>query len=142
MTFGNRFMRWILRSPLHGIISKSFLLISVAGRKSGKQYTVPVNYTRDGQTLTITSYRHRTWWRNVRGGVPVKLWLQGSEVEATADVTEDDATVETDLLELLRSNRRYASAFGVKFDAAGQPTDPERLTDLAHERVVVRVHLN
>jgi hypothetical protein len=64
----NSMMKWILRSPLHGLISKSTMLITYTGHKSGKLYTIPVNYVRDEDVLSVTSYRHRTWWRNLRGG--------------------------------------------------------------------------
>jgi hypothetical protein len=51
----NRPMSWILRSPLHRVLSKSTLLITLSGRKSGKLYTLPVNYVREGDILWITS---------------------------------------------------------------------------------------
>ena len=38
----NKTMKLILRSPMHGVVSKSMLLISFTGRKSGKTYTTPV----------------------------------------------------------------------------------------------------
>lgn len=57
----NSIMKWILRSPLHGLINKSIMLITYTGRKSGKVYTIPVNYVRHGGLLSVTSYRHRTW---------------------------------------------------------------------------------
>jgi len=31
----------ILRSPLHRLMSKRFLLLTFAGRESGKRYTIP-----------------------------------------------------------------------------------------------------
>jgi hypothetical protein len=36
-----------LRSPLHGILSKNFLLINFTGRKSGRVFTTPVSYSQD-----------------------------------------------------------------------------------------------
>jgi hypothetical protein len=49
----NPMMRWLLRSPLHGLVSKVYLLLSVTGRKSGKVYVVPVQYAQQGDTLLI-----------------------------------------------------------------------------------------
>lgn len=34
----------LLRSPLHGLMSNRYLLITFTGRKSGKRYTTPVAY--------------------------------------------------------------------------------------------------
>lgn len=56
----NLFTRWLLRSPLQSMISKNFMLITYTGRKSGKVYDTPVNYARDGNLLTVVSFRRRT----------------------------------------------------------------------------------
>ena len=42
----NPMITWLLRSPLHGLVSKSIMLITYKGRKSSKEYTTPVNYLR------------------------------------------------------------------------------------------------
>ncbi len=53
----NKMMMWMLRSPFHGIVSKNIMLITVTGRKSGKKYTLPVSYVRDGD-LVLCSTEH------------------------------------------------------------------------------------
>src|SRR5512138_3050089 len=82
-----RVMSWLLRSPFH-IFMGGMLLITVTGRKSGRAITTPVNYVRDGDTLLITSKTDRTWWRNVRGGAPVALRLNGRAYRAEANTIE------------------------------------------------------
>ena len=47
----NALMKSVLRSPLHGMVSKNFMLITFTGRRSGKVYTTPVNYVRDGDSI-------------------------------------------------------------------------------------------
>jgi deazaflavin-dependent oxidoreductase (nitroreductase family) len=79
----------MLRSPFHGLISKSLLLVTVTGRKSGKPITLPVNYSRQGDTITIISRRDRTWWRNLCGDSTVTLRLRGKEVKARGSVIQD-----------------------------------------------------
>ena len=65
----------LLRSPLHGLMSKKFLLLTFNGRKSGKRYDIPVAYARDGDAFSMTT--DSPWWKNLRGesgvGVPVRL---------------------------------------------------------------------
>ena len=56
----------LLCSPLHSLIDKSMMLITLTGRKSGKKYTFPVSYVRDGDTLLMISQREHTWWKNLR----------------------------------------------------------------------------
>jgi len=41
--FVNQAMQTILRSPLHGMVSSTVLLITFTGRKSGNTYTTPVD---------------------------------------------------------------------------------------------------
>jgi hypothetical protein len=38
----NKFPAMLLRSPLHGLMSKRFLLLTFTGRKSGRKHTIPV----------------------------------------------------------------------------------------------------
>jgi deazaflavin-dependent oxidoreductase (nitroreductase family) len=134
--FFNPIMEWLLKSPLHPIISRNTMLVTYKGHKSGKTYTTPVNYVRDGQVLTTTSYRNRTWWRNLRGGAPVTIRLQGADLNAHADVIEDDEGVATHLLAYLRQAPKAAKYFGVALDADGQPNQDDVAT-AAKERVII-----
>lgn len=47
----NPLMKLLLRSPLHGLVSKRLMLLTMTGRKSGKQYSIPVGYTQVAETL-------------------------------------------------------------------------------------------
>jgi len=78
----------ILRSPLHGLMSRNTLLVTVIGRKSGKRFTLPVNYVRKGDSLLVISRRYRRWWKNLRGGGPVEVRLQGRALRDQASVTD------------------------------------------------------
>ncbi len=51
----NPFMKWLLVSPFHGLVSKHYVLVGFNGRKSGKRYATPVEYARrDNQIFFIT----------------------------------------------------------------------------------------
>jgi hypothetical protein len=52
---GNDFMAWVLRSPFHGMLSGGMLLVTVTGRKTGKAYTLPVEYVQEGRLHTDPS---------------------------------------------------------------------------------------
>jgi hypothetical protein len=137
----NALIRWLLRSPFHRFLSGSFTVIVYTGRKSGRTYKVPVNYLRlaNGELLT-TSFRRRVWWRNLRGGAPVRLWLGGREVPAEGEVVEDSDQVAEGYREYFQAAPGQARFFNVSLDGQGQP-DPEDLAALARERVMVRVRL-
>jgi hypothetical protein len=89
----NPFMIGLLRSPLHFLVSKHIMLISVKGRKSGKTYTTPLDYGRDGgEVLAITSQNY-SWWKNLRGGGSADLLVAGQALSGQAVVSEDAETV-------------------------------------------------
>jgi deazaflavin-dependent oxidoreductase (nitroreductase family) len=136
----NPFLTTILRSPLHSLLSGNTLALTYTGRKSGQTYTTPVNYVRDGSRLLATSYRTRTWWRNLRGEVPVSLRLQGHEVKATGQAFEDEAVVTEALSAYLSKVPGWAKYFKVGLDASGQP-DRNDLVRAAKERVMIQFQL-
>lgn len=90
-TLGNPFVETLLRSPFHRAIGSHTMLISFAGRKSGKPYSVPVNYLHSGGVLTVLSSRDRTWWRNLRAGAPVRVRVAGRDLDGIATVATDGA---------------------------------------------------
>jgi len=132
----NPFMIWLIRSPFHRLLSKNFMVLIYTGRKSGKTYQVPVNYTHQGNRLVTFSYRERTWWRNLRGGAPVVLRLEGRDVQATSSVLEDEKEVAVALTAYLSQMPQMAKYFQVGLDAAGLPRD-EDIQRIAAERVVI-----
>ncbi len=134
----NVMMKWILQSSLHGLLSNNTLLITVTGRKSGQPITTPVNYVRNGAVLSVTSYRHRTWWRNLRGGALATVRLQGKDIQASADVIEDDAGVANGLMAHLQKVPQYAKYFQVGLDSSGQPVAAD-VARAAQDRVVVHI---
>lgn len=136
----NSVMAWLLRSPMHGLISKNFMLVTVTGSKSGKVYTTPVNYSREGNTLTVVSLRDRTWWRNLRGDRPVTIRLQGQDVSGIGTVVEEDAGVASDLATYLSQNPQLAKYFSVSLDAHGQPQRND-VAQAACTRVVIHITL-
>ncbi len=136
----NSIIEWLLRSPLHGFVSKNMMLITFTGRKSGKVYTTPVNYIRNGDVLTTTSYKNRSWWRNLRGGAEVTLRIQGQDSKALAQVTEANEEVAAILLDVLRAAPQIARFYDVGLNADGQP-NPENVREKAQKAVVITSRL-
>jgi deazaflavin-dependent oxidoreductase (nitroreductase family) len=136
----NPIMKWLLRSPLHGFIDRGTLVIRYRGRKSGKVYETPVNYIQDGDTLLITSYRQRTWWRNLIGGASADVFLKGKKQHAVAEAFTQNEEVARYLQAYLEQVPQYAKYFQVKLDKDGRP-DQSEVRDAAQKRVIVRVQL-
>ena len=134
----NPIIAGILRSPLHGLLGGSLMVVTYRGRKSGKVYHTPVNCVRDGDTWLVTSLHRRTWWRNLRGGAPVTVRVQGQDWKTACEVLEDGEGVAANLLAYLRAVPHYAQAFDVALDADDQP-DAGDVARAAQARVMIRI---
>lgn len=132
-------MKLLLHSPLHGMVSKTVLLITFRGRKSGKTYTTPVDYSQDGDQVTI--FTHANWWKNLRGGAPVTLYIRGRELQGLAEpVAEDQAAIADGLSQHLRKVPSDAKYYGVTFDEQGNPR-AEEVEKAARTVVMIRTRL-
>lgn len=109
----------ILKSPLHGLLSKNLLLIRFSGRKSGTRYELPVAYVRDGNDILLAS--KAKWWKNFTGGATVELRLQGRNVTAQASVSEDRTQLTEGLRRVLHGAKQVARFMNVELDANGEP---------------------
>lgn len=85
----NPLVSLLLRSPLHGLLSKETMLITFTGRKSGRAYTTPVSYVRDGDRVRL--FTTAPWLRNLIANPSVILLLQRREYRGSAEVVVDDA---------------------------------------------------
>jgi F420H(2)-dependent quinone reductase len=87
----NRVVKAILSSPAHGLLSDRLLILTVTGRRTGKQRTFPVAYRQDGDKLSlhIDWPERKVWWRNLIGGAPVTVRLRG-QVRHGHGVTRGD----------------------------------------------------
>jgi len=137
--FINNTMKFVLRSPLHGLVSKSVLLITFTGRKSGKTYTTPVSYSQSDDRVTI--FTHANWWENLLGEAPVTLSIRGQELHGLAEpVADDKVAVAAGLTEHLRKVPSDARYYGVTFDEHENPR-AEEVEKAVQSVVMIRVRL-
>jgi hypothetical protein len=137
-TLANKLISPLLRSPLHGIVSKALVLLSFQGRKSGKVYTFPVGYTQQGNQVEIVS--SRSWWKNLQGNAQVSLWLKGKKHSGVAEVFYGDETVAQALLPIAQRSAQMVKLYQIELDAHGQPK-PESVRQAARHVALVRIHL-
>jgi hypothetical protein len=98
----NPVVRAVLRSPAHGLLSGHLALLTVTGRRSGRAFTFPVGYHRDGDRVTVGVDwpERKRWWRNLSDAAPVEIWLAGVRRAGTAQARGDEhagVTVEIQL---------------------------------------------
>jgi deazaflavin-dependent oxidoreductase (nitroreductase family) len=136
----NPLISLILRSPLHWLLSNHFLLLSYTGRRSGKTYSLPVNYVQDENQLWITSLRNRTWWKNLVGEQKINIWLRGAKIPAHAVAILDEIDVFLGLARYFELRPDHAKYFDVHLDETGAANQDD-LKLAARKRLVVRVSL-
>jgi hypothetical protein len=98
----NPLVKGLLRSPLQGVASGGLVLITVTGRRSGREHTFPTGYEQDGDRVLIEVGwpERKLWWRNLTEPAPVRLRLRGAERTGTAVARGDEqsgVTVEVEL---------------------------------------------
>lgn len=120
---------WLLRSPLHRLLSGSTDLVRYTGRRSGRQIVTPTQYARSGDDVIILVGRpeSKTWWRNFStdGDIDVLLQRRWVPMTARAVVGADAPDTITPLLE----------AYVERFPRAGRVLGDD--TGLGARRAVV-----
>ncbi len=110
----NSGMTAMLRTPgLERLVGRNVALLTFTGRRTGREYTTPVTYYRDGDTVTILTKRRRTWWRNLVSRPEVELRLAGRRVRGRADLAIGDPGCLPELVSILERHRRDARAYGI-----------------------------
>jgi hypothetical protein len=88
----NPALRAVLRSPAHRLASGRFALITYTGRRTKREYTIPVFYRdkRDEVTIAVGWPDRKVWWRNLTGeGRQVRLVVRGQQVLGHAVATRE-----------------------------------------------------
>ena len=121
----NRIMRAMLRTPLicRGV-GRRLITVYVVGRKTGRQYAVPVAYARDNASLLIgTPFG---WGLNLRTGEPVDIRYKGRRRAANVRVVTDEPGVVEAYGIMAGDNHNFARFNKIGLDPSGKP-DPHDL---------------
>jgi hypothetical protein len=116
----NRLVRGLLAVP--GIsrgIGSRLVTLYLVGRKSGRRYTIPVAYTRQGDSLLIgTPFG---WGKNLETGEPIEIRLRGRRRQADVQAFVDEPSVVAHYTTMCRDNSAFASFNKIGRDADGNP---------------------
>ena len=136
----NPFVTILLKSPLHRLVSGTMMLITFTGRKSGKRYTTPVGYLRDGDVVICLT--HANWWKNLRGGARVTLRIQGRTVEGRAEaIAQDKARVAQGIRKFLLQVPSWAGFYNVTLAEDGTPNE-EEVVRAAEAAILISITLD
>lgn len=137
----NAFVSALLHVPLlHRMISKDILLISFTGRKSGKRYTTPVGYIREGKTIIILTKWFRPWWRNFQEAAPVELLIARKVYRCSAKALTDEAAIIPIITDTIKKYPYYANYYDVRLVSPGNP-DMDDVRRIAPKVVALQIAL-
>ena len=141
----NPFVKFILVSPLHGLMSGTVLLLTYRGQRSNKAYTLPVQYVQSGKAIYIVPGmpEKKTWWRNLRGGAPVWVRLCGKTVTGRGLLLDPVNDIEEIITGLGLYLKRFPGLSNVRHLQA-EPNGSFKISDLrqvAVSMLMVRVDL-
>lgn len=135
----NPVMKAILKSPFHAMVSDKILIFTFNGRTTGKAYATPVSYCQENGT--IICFTHAVWWKNLVDGAPVRLWVQGQEVQGVATpIPEDREKKIVGLEKLLTAVPSDARFYNVALDDQGKLNQVD-LQRGADESTMIEVRL-
>lgn len=140
----NPAVAWLLRSPMHALLDWGLMLVTVTGRRSGRVYTIPVGYQRDGDAIVVLVSKpsRKQWWRNYRDRRPIGVWLRGRGTHGQAVVVARESPAFRDAIEgTLRRVPGLGRQFGIAYDRRVGLTGVQ-LDAVAHAAVVVRIELD
>ena len=87
----NPLLRKLLPTPVAGGARRQFMVLSFTGRKSGRQFTIPVSaHLLDGQLYALAG---APWKVNFRGGAPAQVLYDGKTTAMRGELIEDGAVV-------------------------------------------------
>lgn len=115
-----RFQAFLLRRNWMGALGDEIMVITVAGRRTGKTYSTPIGYLRDGDNLiALTNAANPSnWYRNALHQSEVMLNIRGQDLRARAEPVRDEAERRR-LFELYQRERarNFKFLFGLPVDA-------------------------
>lgn len=136
--WANSLMKWALTAPgLQRMVGEGVALLTFTGHRTGKSYTIPVSYHRDGDTVTVITKRQRNWWRNFEIPVEVGLRLAGREFTGKARISTDDAENLDFMTDYLAKRPIDAKAYGLAKDEVVK----EKIARIVPYIVVIRIEV-
>ena len=137
----NPIVKTVLRSPLHGLMSRNTMLLEFTGRKSGKPYCTPVSYYMANDTVRCVTDKGNQWWRNLVNVDAVDVIVKGRRITGKPVVAPaGSAEVQAALCDLLVASPRDAAFAGVGFDSSGQPA-AEDVVRASNTLVLISIEL-
>lgn len=137
-SFGNKFMKFIINSPLGAVMGESMAVITVTGRKTGNLISTPINVNKTENVYSVISSRDRTWWRNLRGGAEATLRVAGKMIRVDGQVFESNEEVRAGMMLFIEQQPMMAKYLKIQIDEDGSLNEKD-LERVISERVMIKL---
>jgi hypothetical protein len=132
----NPMLGFLLKTPLAGPLRNQMMVVNVKGRKSGRQYSIPLSaHQIDNSLYALTT---APWKNNFRDGAPADV-LHGGKTTAMRGELITDPAVVADLSHRCAESygaKRAQAMMGLKFRDDRVPTLEEFADAAAREKMV------
>ncbi|MGE2689024.1 hypothetical protein [Mycolicibacterium pulveris] len=131
----NPILNRLLRTPLAGPLRSQMMVVDVAGRKTGRQYSIPVSAHKiDGELYALTS---AGWKNNFRDGAACDVVVDGRTTKMRGDLLTDTALVAELCHRCAKSwgPKRAPTMMGLKFRDGGIPSVSDFADAVRRERL-------
>ena len=136
--WANSLMKWALTAPvLQRMVGEGVALLTFTGHKTGKGYTIPVSYSREGNMVTVITKRQRNWWRNFETPTEVGLRLAGRDYTGKAQIRTDQAENLDFMTDYLAKRPIDAKAYGLAKDEVVK----EKIARIVPHIVVIQIEV-
>jgi len=119
-----QFQVFMLRRQWMGQMGDFVMVITTTGRKSGKTFSTPIGYVREGENyvaLTNGGAVQSHWYQNVRAHPRATLEVQGQHLTVRAEFLDDPASrAQARMLFQQQRAAHFKSFFGVTIDAPAE----------------------
>lgn len=124
----NPLTRRLLDSRFAGPMGGAILLLRYRGRRSGRTFSTPVGYVREGDRIVMVTSPTYRWWPNFVGGADADLRLpEGWRSGRVEVILPDDPRYDEVLaLQVAKRGPGMLRGFGVAVDDAGRIAPEER----------------
>jgi deazaflavin-dependent oxidoreductase (nitroreductase family) len=116
------------------------MLMTFKGRKSGKQYSIPVNYARNNDTFLVVTEQQRKWWKNFEYSTVVSVNVKRQILEGSGKAITDEKEVMKHITDYLKILPQYAKYFGVKTNTDGS-FNQEDISKAAQDKIGILIQV-
>lgn len=138
------FVKWamqaqvfLLRRGWLGKMGASVMVITTTGRKSGRPFSTPIGFVRDGANyvaLTRGGNERSNWYLNLRANPRATLEIQGRRLNVRAEFIEAEA----DRQHAIRLYKEQRAEILGMASGAGRSATPEQIEEAFLTRLFVR----